>query len=107
MRNIIQLQSFRKNESRMYSGRDFGLDVRDKITLDEKDNDNENYIVIFPDDTMSINSSFFGGLFAESLIVLGEKKFREKYCFQNEFYKPIKKSLQNDIEEGIYDALNG
>lgn len=24
-----------------------------------------------------------------------------------EFYKPIKKSLQNDIEEGIYDALNG
>ena len=24
-----------------------------------------------------------------------------------EFYTPIKKSLQNDIEEGIYDALNG
>ena len=24
-----------------------------------------------------------------------------------EFYKPIKKSLQNDIEKGIYDALNG
>lgn len=106
MNNIIKLQGFRKNESRMFSGREFGIEVRCKIDLDSRDQDFETYYIQISDDTMAINSSFFGGLFSESVLTLGAERFREKYIFQNEKGKSLKDTLQKDIEEGIYDTLN-
>lgn len=106
MSNIIKMLTYRKNESRMFSGREFGLEVRRKINLDSRDKDSETYCIQISDDTMAINSSFFGGLFSESVFVLGAEGFRKKYTFQNEHGKPLKDTLQKDIEEGIYDTLN-
>lgn len=105
--STIKLQTFRKNGSRMFSGREFGLEVREKIDLDNKDKDDKCYEIIVSDDTIAINSSFFGGLFSESVYVLGVDRFREKYIFKNEFDKPLKPTIQKDIEEGIYDTVNG
>lgn len=107
MCRILKMNSYKKNESRMFSGRDYGLEVRQGMELDEKDKDNEVYIIQVSDDILAINSSFFGGLFSESVITLGEEGFREKYHFENEKGKMMKQTLRNDIKEGIYDALNG
>ena len=95
--DIIKLQAYRKPKSKMYSGRDHGIEVRNKLKLDEKDRDEKKY---------TINSSFFGGLFSDSVIFLGKEKFKEKYNFLGENGETLKKTLVNDIEEGIYDAIN-
>ena len=107
MSEKLKLDSYRKNGSRMFSGRDYGLEVRLNMKLDERDMDEETYIIQVPDDILAINSSFFGGLFAESVLKLGEQGFRDKYHFQNEKGNEMKATLRNDIKEGIYDALNG
>lgn len=107
MCKVLKLDSYRKNGSRMFSGRDYGLEVRKKMGLNEKDQDQEVYTIQISDDILAVNSSFFGGLFAESVIKLGEKGFLDKYRFQNEKSREMKPTLRNDIKEGIYDALNG
>lgn len=106
METIIRLQAYRKPQSRMFSGRDYGVEVRRKLRLSEKDVDDCIYIIQIPSDTLAINSSFFGGLFADSVIRLQEDGFKRKYLFQNENGKELKPTLIRDIEEGIYDALN-
>lgn len=101
----INIQEFRKNGSKIFSGRDIGIEARTKLDLNEKDLDEEEYTIIIPQDTYSITGSFFGGLFSDSIIRLKEEKFRKKYifkCSQGE----LSEVLQNDIEEGIYDAIN-
>ncbi len=104
--DIIKLQAYRKPKSKMYSGRDHGIEVRNKLKLDEKDRDEKKYTIYIPNDTLAINSSFFGGLFSDSVIFLGKEKFKEKYNFLGENGETLKKTLVNDIEEGIYDAIN-
>ena len=102
---MIYIQEFRRNGSKIFSGRDVGIEARKLLQLNEKDKDNEQYEVIIPQDTYSISGSFFGGLFSDSVIYLNEEKFREKYIFKFSTGE-LSDSLRGDIEEGIYDAIN-
>ena len=104
---VIKLQSYRKSESSMYSGREHGLEIRKELDLNKKDKDEKKYIIQISDDTIAINSSFFGGLFSDSVVGLGEERFKKKYIFQNNKGKEVKETIKKDIEEGIYDAING
>ena len=45
METIIRLQAYRKPQSRMFSGRDYGVEVRRKLRLSEKDVDDCIYII--------------------------------------------------------------
>ena len=101
----INIQEFRKDGSKIFSGRDIGIEAREKLDLNEKDLDEEKYTIIIPQDTYSITGSFFGGLFSDSIIKLKEEKFRQKYIFKCS-QGDLSEVLQNDIEEGIYDAIN-
>lgn len=106
MSKTLNMHEFKKPESKTYSGRDNGVEARKKLALNQLDKDNEKYDLIIPDGTYSITGSFFGGMLADSVKHLGEKKFREKYriCFRDGV---ISNEIQQDYEEGIYDALNG
>ena len=78
-----------------------GKDLRWLFSLDEIDKGNEVYRVIFPDSLASLNSSFFRGMFYESLKSLGEVGFRDKYKFTSNDVTRV------DIEEGIrYCVIN-
>lgn len=101
----INIQDYRESGSKIFSGRDSGILARKKLNLNQLDFDDEQYNIVIPDDTYSISGSFFGGLFSDSVIELGEEKFREKYHFVHS-NKELGESLKNDVEEGIYDALN-
>ncbi|WOO36006.1 hypothetical protein R2R35_19745 [Anaerocolumna sp. AGMB13020] len=103
--NKINMHNHKSEGSKIYSGRDLGIEVRDLIDLDSKDKDDNKYNMIFPDDTVSINSSYFGGLFETSIIKLGREKFLEKYNFIYADGKELKDALQRNIDEGIDDAL--
>lgn len=101
----INMQGHRSQGSKLYSGRPLGIDVRGKLGLDSKDIDGEIYLICFPDDTVSINSSYFGGLFEKSIIDLGREGFNKKYTFKYASGKELNESLKRNIEEGIEDAL--
>jgi len=101
----INIQEFKQNGSKIFSGRDVGIDARRKLKLNEKDLDSEIYEIIVPSDTYSISGSFFGGLFSDSVIALKEEGFRKKYIF---IYPEGERgeALRADVEAGIYDAIN-
>lgn len=105
MDNKINVSNYKSKETKIYSGKPRGESVRRQLGLNEKDQDSNVYTFHFPKDTMSINSSFFGGLFEESVIHLGRKKFEQKYRFFYDGDKELSDILKFNIEEGIGDAL--
>ena len=96
----INLQQYRIPNSKILSGRDFGIQLRQKLELDKIDNIEEQVTIIIPSDIWALNSSYFIGVLGKSILMLGEEKFRKKYLFQcsNNYV------LEN-IEQGIEDIL--
>lgn len=104
--NKINLHNFRSDGSKIFSGRDRGCSARKELQLDCLDKENEPILVSVPKDTWAINSSFFGGLFEASVIALKEKAFKEKYIFMFDDGSELSDELKDNIDEGVYDALN-
>ena len=84
---------------KIFSGRNLGAEVREKLRLDEIDVRDCIVNIIVPKETWTINSSYFLGLFNKSISFLGEENFREKYKFVTD-----SKLILMDIESGIEDA---
>lgn len=92
--------------TRIYSGYKLGKNIREKFRLNNKDKDKNYYIFTFPKDTMSINHSFFRGLFHDSIRTLGEITFKEKYSFMFDDGSELYDILNFNIHEAIYDLLH-
>lgn len=95
----IELNKLIQN-MKVISGRDKGIELREKLKLDEKDKDKKQYNIIIGENVYSFNSSCFLGLFGKSIRELGEKNFREKYKFE------CTDLIRMNIEDGINDATN-
>ena len=76
------------------------MGVRSKLDLDRLDKAGQTVSVVIPEHIISLNSSFFQGLFGESVRALGDSKFRECYKFS------CSEVISEDVEKGIVDALN-
>lgn len=96
---VIKLNEYQEQKSKVFSGRTLGKSLRLKLDLDKYDNGEEEIVIEIPDETISINSSFFLGLLSESIIYLGEEKFRKKYKFI------CKNQIMEDVDDGIKKAL--
>lgn len=96
----IRLDKIKGNEKKILSGRPNGEAERKTLKIDELDNTEFSYKIYVPDTVYSLNSSFFGGLFDESLKKLGEEKFREKYVFD------CSEAIMKNVEDGIFAALH-
>lgn len=96
---IVDLEKYRSSGARVFAGRDRGREVRKKAGLDRLDASEDIVWVDVPEDTFSINSSFFLGLFGDSIRRLGATDFRRKYQFRG-------KSIVRLVESGIAEALN-
>lgn len=94
----VDLGNYRKGNSRVFSGRSEGKIVRKKLKLDEIDQTKEKLIIVFPEDTISLNSSFFLGVFGSSIRSLGKDKFKEVYEFECSGF------IHSSIEDGIKRA---
>lgn len=93
--------------STSFSGRPEGEHVREAFSLDEKDVDENNYIIDIPSGTSAFNPSFFLGLLFPSVKKLGIDKFVSKYKFGLDSLSPTLKSLiDDDIQEGLRNASN-
>jgi hypothetical protein len=98
-RRIIDLARYCDTGSLVISGRPKGELLRDKLQLDQEDERPDAVEVIIPTHIISLNSSFFLGLFAPSVQKLGIEKFDAKYKFQ------ANAEIREDIEEGKREAL--
>jgi hypothetical protein len=81
------------------SGRPKGEELRSKLDLDSEDKRPGQVEIIVPTHIISLNSSFFLGLFAQSVQSLGPEGFDEKYVFR------AIPEIWEDIEEGKREAL--
>ena len=101
---IINLENYDKNKMKnliVLSGRELGDNIRKRFKFDDLDNDANKYEIVFPENIISISTSFFLALFGESVRKCGSKeKFEEKYLFN------VNSSLKSNINDGITDALN-
>lgn len=100
MSRRINLQDKISNGSIILSGRDKGEVLREKLNLDQLEQDDDEVIIIVPESIVSFNSSYFLGLFTPSIKKYkSREKFLEKYKFECDEY------IDKDIEDGITEAL--
>jgi len=86
-------------ESRVLSGRERGIECREVFKVDSLDRAPASVVVSIPRDIYSMNTSFFLGLFGESVRALGKEGFVSKYEFDCD-------KIHNDtIVDGIERAL--
>lgn len=95
----IDFGKFRRANSRVYSGRAEGYKVRDNLKLNELDLKSDMIKIKVPKDTLSLNTSFFLGVFGESVRTLGDNQFRNKYEFD------CPSIVKRQIDDGITRAL--
>lgn len=106
-KKTIDLNDFILENIVVLSGRIQGENIRKKLKMEDKDNDECTYTVIIPQRIRTLNPSYFLGLFSISIHNLGLENFMEKYTFisDNDTGK-LKKSIEKDIKEGIEWALD-
>lgn len=102
MENINIVDYYKKmKEMIVLSGRELGYQIRTKMNLDKFDVDDKKYKIIFPNNIISISTSFFLALFGESVRKCGNKEeFLKKYNFD------CNQNMMLNINDGIIDALN-
>jgi hypothetical protein len=69
-------------DATIFSGYENGKSFRESYGLSTLDKDNQSYKFVFPDFVMAVTSSFFRGVFYESIEALGTDRFEEKYKFE-------------------------
>lgn len=96
----INLKEYIANK-KVLAGRTNGEDIRKKLDLEKIERENNKIEIIIPDEVFSFNSSYFLGMFGESVKSLGKEKFEEKYKFVTN-----NESIKMNIKDGIDEALN-
>jgi len=93
----IDLQTYRTPESRVFTGRDRGIEVREESKIDILETDCETITIVIPDDIGSINPSFLEEFLFNVVTKLQPDIFFKKFKFQNNGrYK-----INNDLVEAV------
>lgn len=89
-------------ESRVLSGRERGIECRRRFQISKLDNSSDHVIVSIPRDIYSVNTSFFLGLFGDSVRDLGRNGFSEKYEFDCDNIH--RETITDGIERALKEA---
>jgi len=82
MNNNINIRDYVKKDISILRGRDKGEIARRQARLNDLDQTDEEITVIFDNDFKSLNTSFFLGMFEDSIKHFKRDKFRIKYNFK-------------------------
>lgn len=97
----IKLQDFRTPGSRVFTGRDRGIEVRKQSRIDELEAQYDTINIIIPDDIGSINPSFLEEFLLNVVLKLKVDGFYKKIHFENNGrYK-----IDNDLHEAVERIL--
>lgn len=96
--HTLDLGAFRSKGTKVFAGRGRGRAVRKAVRLEQLDAEGASVRVVVPEDTYAVNTSFFLGLFGDSIRALGSELFRERYRFEG-------RDISRVVEDGIEEAL--
>ena len=100
---IFNLDDYRIPGSKIFTGRDIGLDVKNKSNINTIFDENEKIEFIIPDNLFSINPSFFEELFIDIVLKNGKEIFFNKMVFINkgkyQFEKPLNEAIDRILRE--------
>ena len=103
----IKMGDYLTSGSSIYSGRDCGVNARRLSHLDEIEQECDEIVFLFPENTWGINPSFYGGLLEESVRKAKNcTDFLEKYKFLYYDEKESNDSLKTDLQEDLQYVLN-
>ena len=95
--NVIDLKDFQTSGSRVFTGRDRGIEVREASKIDLIESQNDEVIVKIPSDIGSVNPSFLEEFLFSVVVKLKPNNFFKKFKFINEGrYK-----ITNDLQEAV------
>lgn len=95
----VKISKYRGNGAKVFTGRDNGIKARQELNLAELEK-KDVVMVLIPSDTWSINPSFFGGMFEDSIRTWGDD-FEKHYQFYYNDKSKLKESLAQNIESNI------
>lgn len=96
--NTIDLELYRTEKSKVFTGRDRGIEVRELSKLDELEPSSDKIIIIIPEEIRSINPSFLEELLVNVIIKLGAEDFKRKFEFVN---RSARYKIDTDLDEAI------
>ena len=94
----INLQDFRTPQSKVFTGRDRGVEVRKKSKIDSVIDEYEQIIIVIPEDIRSINPSFLEEFLLNVVTKLGEEGFYKKFKIINNGRYQVNEDLKEAIE---------
>ncbi|MCM1179253.1 MAG: hypothetical protein NC347_03275 [Clostridium sp.] len=100
MATDIKISPYRRSGAKIFTSRDNGINARSELDLDALDQKSEIINVLIPSDTWSINPSFFGGLFEDSIKFYGDA-FETHYIFLYNDKSVLNEALKKNIENNI------
>ncbi|MCD0465974.1 DUF4325 domain-containing protein [Flavobacterium sp. ENC] len=98
METIIDLSNFRTPGSKVFTGRDRGIVVRNNSKIDELITNSNQIEILVPEDIRSINPSFLEEFLINVVQKLGKANF-----YKNVFFRT---SGKYDIEEDLQEAVD-
>jgi hypothetical protein len=97
---LIDLLEYRGKDSKVFSGRNEGENLRKILKLDNEDKLDRTVVINIPTDSYSVNSGYFLGAFGDSVRALGREKFLLKYTFESG-----NTAILNGIPDDVNQAL--
>jgi hypothetical protein len=102
MEKIIDLEKYRTKGSKVFTGRDRGISVRNDSKIDELSIGDEKIKILIPLDIMSINPSFLEEFLSNVVLRLGKEGFHNKFSFCSE---STRYDIALDLDEAIERIL--
>ena len=101
MMKEIRLGQFKQSEEKIFTDRDKGIEARKKLDLDRLEENEDVIKVLLPTDIWTVNPSFFGGLFEQSIKKYHERfwdKYRFLYTDSSELSESVRASIEYDFD---------
>lgn len=101
-KKIIDLENHRTKGSKVFTGRERGISVRQNTRIDELIKECEQLEIIIPTDVMSINPSFLEEFLTNVVKSLGREEFHKKVKFVS---SSKRYDIALDLEEAVERIL--
>jgi len=95
---VINLENHRTLGSKVFTGRDRGINVRNESKIDSLESEYDKVQVIVPSDVRSINPSFLEEFLFNVVQKLGADGFRKKFSFISEGRYDITQDLEEAVD---------
>jgi hypothetical protein len=97
---LIDLLEHRGKDSKVFSGRNEGENLRKVLKLDAEDKLDRIVVITIPSDSYAVVTGYFLGAFGNSIRFLGKEFFLSKYIFESS-NSAILSGILEDVDQAL------